>query len=105
MTMDLSVVVPIKDERDNLKPLHDRLRRALDPLPLTYEMLFVDDGSTDGSLAVLEGLAPQLDHLDARVLGRQAFQHRQGPVGAAVVHEKHLIGQRERVQGPAQPVV
>ena len=28
----LSVVIPIKDERDNLRPLHERLRRTLDPL-------------------------------------------------------------------------
>jgi glycosyltransferase involved in cell wall biosynthesis len=61
--MDLSVVVPIKDERDNLKPLHDRLRRALEPLGLEYETVFVDDGSIDGSFAVLEELA----RLDPRV--------------------------------------
>src|SRR5205823_266646 len=61
----LSVVIPIKDERENLRPLHDRLRRALEPLrtgqgapALTdYEILFVDDGSIDGSFGVLEALA------------------------------------------------
>jgi glycosyltransferase involved in cell wall biosynthesis len=53
----LSVVIPIKDERDNLTPLHERLRQALDPLALSYEVVFVDDGSIDGSFAVLEGLA------------------------------------------------
>ncbi len=70
------MVIPLKDERDNLRPLHERLRRALDPLvgrdpsspPLAggegggaglseYEILFVDDGSVDGSFAVLEQLA------------------------------------------------
>jgi glycosyltransferase involved in cell wall biosynthesis len=55
--MTLSVIIPIKDERDNLKPLHERLRQALEPLGLDYEILFVDDGSTDGSLSVLQGLA------------------------------------------------
>jgi glycosyltransferase involved in cell wall biosynthesis len=62
----LSVVIPIKDERDNLRPLHEQLCRALDPLcdPAQgsqtlddYELLFVDDGSTDGSYGVLEELA------------------------------------------------
>ena len=55
--MDLSVIIPIKDERDNLAPLHERLHRSLDPLGLDYELVFVDDGSTDGSYAVLRDLA------------------------------------------------
>lgn len=55
--VNLSVVVPIKDERDNLGPLHDRLRQALDPHGQAYELVFVDDGSIDGSFGVLEGLA------------------------------------------------
>ncbi|HJT77303.1 MAG TPA: glycosyltransferase family 2 protein [Gemmataceae bacterium] len=55
--MDLSVVIPIKDERDNLRPLHERLHQALDPTGLAYEILFVDDGSGDGSYGVLEALA------------------------------------------------
>jgi glycosyltransferase involved in cell wall biosynthesis len=54
---NLSVVIPIKDERDNLRPLHDRLRQALDPLGLSWEAVFVDDGSADGSFAVLEEMA------------------------------------------------
>ena len=54
---NLSVVVPIKDERDNLAPLCERLRTALEPLDVPYEVVFVDDGSIDGSFAVLEGLA------------------------------------------------
>jgi glycosyltransferase involved in cell wall biosynthesis len=60
---NLSVVIPIKDEKDNLGPLHERLRTALDPLGLVWEAVFVDDGSIDGSFAVLEDLAAQ----DSRV--------------------------------------
>ncbi len=61
------MVIPIKDECANLRPLHDRLCRALDPLCAAgegcparladYEVLFVDDGSRDGSFAVLHELA------------------------------------------------
>jgi glycosyltransferase involved in cell wall biosynthesis len=60
----LSVVVPIKDEHDNLRPLHERLSSALLPLcegpqPVLedYEVLFVDDGSSDGSFRTLQELA------------------------------------------------
>jgi glycosyltransferase involved in cell wall biosynthesis len=55
--MDLSIIIPIKDERDNLRPLHERLRRALEPLGLAYEVIVVDDGSVDGSFEVMQDLA------------------------------------------------
>jgi glycosyltransferase involved in cell wall biosynthesis len=55
--MDLSVIVPIKDEQDNVKPLHERLHAALAPLGLSYEIVFVDDGSCDASFTILETLA------------------------------------------------
>jgi glycosyltransferase involved in cell wall biosynthesis len=61
--MKLSVVIPIKDEQDNLRPLSIRLRQALEPLDLTYEVILVDDGSIDGSFEVLKDLAEE----DARV--------------------------------------
>lgn len=53
----LSVVVPLYDESESLPALDAELRAALEPLGLSYEVLYVDDGSTDGSLAVLERLA------------------------------------------------
>jgi glycosyltransferase involved in cell wall biosynthesis len=55
-------VIPLKDEVDNLKPLHERLSQALTPLCAAgtigdYELLFVDDGSSDGTDVVLGELA------------------------------------------------
>lgn len=52
--IDLTVVIPLLDEVDNIDPLIARLVPALDRLGRTWEVIFVDDGSQDGSLAKLE---------------------------------------------------
>jgi glycosyltransferase involved in cell wall biosynthesis len=52
-TVELSVVVPLLDERDNLLPLYDQIKQALDGR-FKYEIIFVDDGSTDGSFEALK---------------------------------------------------
>ena len=61
--MDLSIVIPIKDEKDNIRRLHERLTEALRRVSASYEIVLVDDGSTDGSQVELEAIAA----LDARV--------------------------------------
>jgi glycosyltransferase involved in cell wall biosynthesis len=55
-TPELSVVVPVYDERDNLEPLVEELLAVLGPLGRTFEIVLVDDGSTDGSSDVIDGL-------------------------------------------------
>src|SRR3954451_23223494 len=53
----LSVVVPVFDEEESLPELHERLGRALAEVEGEVEGLYVDDGSRDGSAAILEGWA------------------------------------------------
>ncbi len=53
MAVDLSIVIPIYNEQDNLNTLFQRLEIALEPLALTYELVCVNDGSKDQSLAGL----------------------------------------------------
>lgn len=55
--MNLSVVVPVYNEHDNLVMLYQAVRAALDPLQTTWELVLVDDGSKDGSQEVVEELA------------------------------------------------
>ena len=52
----ISVVVPVHDEERSVEPLYEELRAALEPLGRRWEAVFVDDGSTDGSLGALTRL-------------------------------------------------
>ncbi len=54
--MDLSIIVPVYNEEESLTELLSWIRRVLDPLDHTYEVLFVDDGSSDNSWKVVEEL-------------------------------------------------
>jgi len=56
MRPDLSVVVPAYNEAESLPELADQIRAALDGVGLTFEVWLVDDGSDDGSWAVIEAL-------------------------------------------------
>jgi glycosyltransferase involved in cell wall biosynthesis len=54
---ELSIVVPMHDEQDNVEPTYHAVIRSLDELGRTYEVIVVDDGSEDQTYARLEGLA------------------------------------------------
>lgn len=55
--MSVSVVIPIFNEQENVRPLYESLLRVLPELDRPYELVFVDDGSTDESPAELWALA------------------------------------------------
>ena len=59
----VSVVVPIYNERENVAALHDALSYALVDLGRPYEIVLVDDGSSDGTRDVLRALAADDPHL------------------------------------------
>jgi len=52
---DLSVVIPVYNEEENLPPLWDELRGVLESLKLSFEVVFVDDGSRDRSAEIIRG--------------------------------------------------
>lgn len=59
----LTVTVPIYNEEDNIRPLYERTRDALDRLGRPWELVLVNDGSRDDSAARLDALAMQDDRL------------------------------------------
>lgn len=62
MSVEISVVIPIFNEQNNLVQLYNELKHVLDYLKKPYEIVFVDDGSTDNSYQVLKKI-----HKDKKV--------------------------------------
>jgi len=62
--MTISIVIPVYNEEENLRPLHQKLKETLEPIGQEYEILFIDDGSTDRTLSILE----EIQAKDTRVI-------------------------------------
>ncbi|MCA8970369.1 MAG: glycosyltransferase [Planctomycetes bacterium] len=88
---DLSVVVPLYDEYDNVQPLLSALRRALDPVPWTYELVLVDDGSTDGTRQLLTDAARRDPRIRVVLLSRNFGQTAAMAAGFDVCRGRRVV--------------
>ncbi len=55
--MDISVIVPLFNEAESLPELHSWIQRVMNENKFSYEIIFINDGSTDSSWEVIEDLA------------------------------------------------
>ena len=84
----LSVVVPIFNEEENITPLCRELKNVLEALGMGYEVIFVDDGSTDTSNEVLQRLAK--DDKEIKVI---QFRKNFGQTAAIAAGVEHAQGE------------
>jgi glycosyltransferase involved in cell wall biosynthesis len=74
-TMDLiSIVVPVFNEQENVNVFYQEVCQHIEPLGYTFEFIFVDDGSTDGTPLILDKLAQQDNRVRPILLARN-FGH------------------------------
>ena len=85
--IDLSLVIPVFNEEENLRPLAAEIRAALGGRGLDYEVIFIDDGSKDGSFACLRELAAE----DERVVAIR-FRRNYGQTAAFAAGFDHARG-------------
>lgn len=83
----LTIVVPIFNEEQNVEPLYDITRIAADALGLPWELVIVDDGSRDGSAALLDKIAAK----DSRVTAVH-FARNYGQTAAMMAGMDHARG-------------
>ena len=86
--MELSLIIPVYNEEDNLLVLHNAIHAALDPILVKWKIIYVDDCSTDGSLTVLKELA-QKDHSHVQVI---VFRRNYGQTAAIAAGIDHSDG-------------
>jgi len=72
--LELSVVIPLYNEQDSVALLLDQLLAVLRPMGRSFELVLVDDGSSDGTAAALEAQASRIPELVAVVLRRNYGQ-------------------------------
>jgi len=73
--MKLSVIVPVYNEQENIKPLYQAIHKAMQPLKIQWELILVDDGSRDKGLHVIQELVQKdLKHTSAIVFRRNFGQ-------------------------------
>ena len=90
-TPEVSVFLPVYNEEPNLLPLHERLDQALSVLGRSAEIVYVDDGSTDGSLRVLRELAEADERVRVVALRRNYGQTAAMAAGIDAARGKVLI--------------
>ena len=61
--MELSIIIPIYNEEGNLSKLYDRLSNVAQALNVSYELIFINDGSSDNSLSIITELAKSDKHV------------------------------------------
>ena len=88
--MDLSLVIPVYNEEENVPLLYPAVTAALKDLTLAWEMVLVDDGSRDGSLAELEKLAEQ-DPARVRVIALRRNFGQTAAIAAGIDHSTGAI--------------
>lgn len=71
---ELSLFLPVLDEEENLRPMHDKISAALDALGKSAEVIYVDDGSTDNSLSILKEISAADDRVRVISLRRNYGQ-------------------------------
>ena len=104
-TPQLSVVIPVYNEEEGLQSLFDRLYSALDNLGISYEIVFVNDGSMDRSAAILREQFQVRPDVTRVVLFNGNFgQHMAIMAGFAHTHGKRVVTLDADLQNPPEDI-
>ncbi|HOG16536.1 MAG: Undecaprenyl-phosphate 4-deoxy-4-formamido-L-arabinose transferase [Syntrophaceae bacterium PtaU1.Bin231] len=99
----ISVVIPVYNEEANLRALRDRLSPVMEGLRRPYEVVLIDDGSRDGSLAILREFVAD-PHFRVVELTRNYGQHAAILAGFSVVRGGIVVTMDADLQNPPEEI-
>ena len=103
--IDYSVVVPVFNSEATLEELHRRITRVFGDLEAGFEVIYVDDGSTDSSWQVLGKLKDSdPDHVTAVRLARNFGQHNATFCGFSFMKGRYLVTLDDDLQNPPEEI-
>ncbi len=103
-TPEVSVVIPVFNEAGNIPALHERLARALDGLGRASEVIYVDDGSADDSLALLRAISRRDARVSVLELSRNSGQHAAVVAGFAASRGAIIVTLDADLQNPPEEI-
>ena len=101
---DISVIIPIYNEADNIAPLHQRVSTTLLQMSRPYEVWYVDDGSTDSSLERLRNITRDDPHVGVIELTRNFGQHAAVLAGFAASRADIVVTLDGDLQNPPEEI-
>ena len=102
--LDHSVIIPLYNEGENLRPLYNRIAQVLNCLPGNYEIIFIDDGSTDSSYSILKGIASSDKTVKVISFKKNAGQHKAVVAGILQASGDYLITMDADLQNPPEEI-
>ncbi len=99
-----SVVIPVFNEEENLELLHTRLTKVMRDLGENYEVIFVDDGSTDGSFQVLKRLRQEDNNVKVIRFTKNFGQHPAVTAGFDFAQGEVVITLDADLQNPPEEI-
>lgn len=77
--VEISIIVPCYEEELAIPLFYEEIKKVLEEMPYSYEILFIDDGSRDGTLSVMENIAREDSHVHyisfSRNFGKEAAMY------------------------------
>jgi len=100
----LSVVIPVYGSKDTLNELYRRIISVVGRIGLTYEIIFIDDGSPDDSWKILENLYQKDKHVKAVQLTQNYGQHNAIMCGFTIARGQMVITLDDDLQNPPEEI-